>query len=269
MASVKKQTVLCVDDDKQNLELLEALLSLEGYAMKFFDSGESALAHIDREVPDLILLDIMMPGMTGFEVLERLRADGRTKSIPVVLVTAQRSEEERVRGLKIGCDDFITKPFDLIELRARVRSLLRLSRYQKSMDDKEESWHVIHEMKEPLILCKPNWVITNFNAAARPYLMPGAELENLNFLNLIFKNYSISHSWDEMKDCSKAPSKFEITRKDPGPSGEQRLEVSLEVLGDPNDEVVSIVLMLWDVTKEKRKKKKARGFFSFPSFGKK
>jgi hypothetical protein len=98
--------------------------------------------------------------------------------------------------------------------------------------------------------------------------MPGTALEDLNFLDLIYENYSVSVDWKELNDCTEAPKKFEITKKNPGPSGDLRLEVSLEVLENPAHEVANIVLMLRDITREEEKKKKAGGFWSFLSFGK-
>ena len=248
MATVKRQTIFCVDDDKKNLELLEALLSLQGYALKFFESGEDALAQIKKETPDLILLDIMMPGLSGFEVVERLRSDERTRFIPIILVTALRSERDKIEGIDAGCDDFISKPFDLIELRARVRSLMRISCFRKALEEKEKLCHVIYEMSQPLVVCGPDWVITNFNHAAQEHLTPGASLENQNFLDLIYKNYSVPSDRKELDDCRKAQKKIEITRKDPGQFGGQRLEISLEVLKNPAHEVTNIVLMLRNIT---------------------
>ena len=192
MANGKKQTILCVDDDKKNLELLDAILSPLGYALQFSESGEDALAQVKTKIPDLILLDVMMPTLSGLEVLKRLRSDEKTRSIPVVIVTALRAEEDRARGLEAGCDDFISKPFEKSELMARVRSLLKISAYRSSLEEKGKWAHVIGEMNKALVVCRPDWVITNYNRAAQRYLMPDPALEEVNFLELIYKNYSVS-----------------------------------------------------------------------------
>ena len=107
MDKIKKQVILCVDDDKKNLELLEALLSPLGYAIKFSESGDDALSQIQAGVPDLILLDVMMPRLSGFEVLERLRAGDRTRHVPVVLLTALNAAEDKARGLDRLADFFV------------------------------------------------------------------------------------------------------------------------------------------------------------------
>ncbi|MFA7255610.1 MAG: response regulator [Candidatus Omnitrophota bacterium] len=254
MDSVKKQTLLCVDDDKKNLELLEALLSPLGYELQFSESGAEALKRVAEKAPDLILLDIMMPAMSGIEVLAKLRSNEKTRSIPVVLVTALHAPEDKARGLKAGCDDFISKPFDESELIARVRSLLKISSYRDSLDEKEKLWNIIHGMSQPLIVCRPDWVITNLNQAAHRYLMPGTEFENVNFLDFIFDHYTVSVPWNELNDCTSAPKKFQIEKKGTERSASQHAEVNLEVFENSAHEVVSIVLTLRDIAGSAGKK---------------
>ncbi len=247
MGNEKKRTVLCVDDDKKNLELLEALLLPLGYDLELSGSGEDALNRISQRIPDLILLDIMMPVMSGLQVLETLRSSERTRSIPVVLVTALHAPEDKARGLKAGCDDFISKPFDESELIARVRSLLKVSFYRDSLDEKEKLWHMISEMSQPLIVCRPDWVITNLNQAAQRYLMPGTGFENVNFLDFIFDHYTVSVPWNELNDCAGAPKKFKIEKKGSERSAMQCAEVRLEIFENAAHEVVNIVLTLRDI----------------------
>jgi two-component system phosphate regulon sensor histidine kinase PhoR len=126
-----KPIILAVDDQPQNIELLEAYLIPQGYEIVKAASGIEALEKISSKEIDLVLLDIMMPKMSGFEVLEKLRADEKTRLIPVVMVTALTETEDRVKAIEAGCDDFISKPFDRHELLARVKSLLRI----KSLND--------------------------------------------------------------------------------------------------------------------------------------
>lgn len=123
--------ILVVDDIEQNVRLLADLLRFRGYRVDTAASGEQALARIAAEPPDLVLLDVMMPGLSGYEVCRSLRADPRHALLPVVLVTALDPAAERVKGLEAGADDFISKPINPAELMARVRSLLRI----KSLHD--------------------------------------------------------------------------------------------------------------------------------------
>ncbi|GLK53890.1 MAG: PleD family two-component system response regulator [Oceanicaulis sp.] len=118
--------ILVVDDQAANVRLLEARLQAEYFDVCTATNGYEAIEAARLEQPDLILLDVMMPGMDGYETCERLKADNSTRHIPVVMVTALDQREDRIRGLEAGADDFLTKPIDDVALFARVRSLLRL-----------------------------------------------------------------------------------------------------------------------------------------------
>lgn len=118
--------ILVVDDTPLNLKLLGDLLAAKGYTVDRASSGDEALRRIEKQVPDLVLLDVVMPGTDGYAVCRALRARDETRLLPVVLVTALDPVEERVKGIEAGADDFLTKPIDTAELLARVRSLLRI-----------------------------------------------------------------------------------------------------------------------------------------------
>jgi class 3 adenylate cyclase/CheY-like chemotaxis protein len=127
--------ILVVDDTPQNVKLLADLLAAKGYAVVTCADGTAALEKLKSEAPDLVLLDVMMPGLNGYQVCERIRADACTALLPVVLVTALDPQEERVKGIEAGADDFLSKPINQQELFARVKSLLRIKRLQDEVKD--------------------------------------------------------------------------------------------------------------------------------------
>lgn len=129
--------ILIVDDEPFNLDLLEQELAEYDYAIERAGDGVEALEKTDAFSPDVILLDYMMPKMNGLEVVKRLRGHPVHRSVPVILLTAKATQEDKVAGLDAGADDYVTKPFDSVELLARVRAMIRL----KEMHDKLEEWN--------------------------------------------------------------------------------------------------------------------------------
>lgn len=135
---LERPKVLVVDDHPSSRLTAVALLTAEGYSVMEADSGLTAIAQVLDQDPDLILLDVMMPGMDGYEVCRRLKADDQTRLIPIVFVTALDDRQARLKGIEAGGDDFLTKPFDQLELSARVRSLVRQKRLNQDLDHAEK-----------------------------------------------------------------------------------------------------------------------------------
>ncbi len=127
------ERILLVDDEPQNLRLLEAILAPYGYAISAASSGDEALGLVATNPPDLLLVDIVMPGTNGYEVCRRVRANEATRLLPIVLVTANPGQD-KVAGIDAGADDFIVEPFERHELLARVRSLLRIKSYHDTIE---------------------------------------------------------------------------------------------------------------------------------------
>ena len=125
-------TILVVDDLPANLKLLDAVFSPRGFTVRTATTGEDALAILAQEVPDLVLLDVLMPGIDGYETCRRIRANAATEYLPVVMVTAS-GDHQKVEAIEAGADDFVTKPFEQAELLARVRSLVRVKRYHDTV----------------------------------------------------------------------------------------------------------------------------------------
>ena len=128
--------VLIVDDEYIGRETLQSILEGEGYELEMAENGFQALEKAKKLLPDVILLDVMMPGMTGFEVCQRIRSDPQIAEIPIIILTALDDRESLLNALKAGADDFISKPFDRFELRARLLGITRLNRYQKLIQER-------------------------------------------------------------------------------------------------------------------------------------
>ncbi|MCC7390294.1 MAG: response regulator [Phycisphaerales bacterium] len=127
-------SVLIVDDNEQNLELLQAYLDGLGCSIRTARDGVEAMGAVEAAVPDLVLLDVMMPRMSGFQVCERIKASPRTRDVPVIMVTALNEVGDVERAVEAGADDFLTKPVNRLELVTRVRSLLRVRRLKSQLD---------------------------------------------------------------------------------------------------------------------------------------
>ena len=136
MADERPQRILVVDDHPDNVEIIEARLTARGYRIESASNGEEALAKVRENPPHLILLDVMMPVMDGFEVSRRIKRDSALPYIPIILVTARSETEDKVEGLDSGADDYLPTPINFPELEARVRSMLRIKKLQDELDRK-------------------------------------------------------------------------------------------------------------------------------------
>ncbi|MEM8638730.1 MAG: hybrid sensor histidine kinase/response regulator [Cyanobacteria bacterium P01_G01_bin.54] len=143
-------SVLSVDDDRSNFYVIEALLFKEGYDLTAVDSGQAALAHLEQSLPDIILLDVMMPNMNGIEVCKILKSQEPTRRIPILMVTALDAKEDMAACLEAGADDFLSKPVNGIELKARVRSLLRIKEQQDEIQAALENQAAIAQLREDM-----------------------------------------------------------------------------------------------------------------------
>ncbi len=141
--------ILIVDDNAQNRELLEAYLETLPCAIQSAADGIAALSLVEERQPDLILLDVMMPRMSGFEVCQKLKGDPATRDIPIIMVTALNEVGDVERGVEAGTDDFLSKPFNKLELMTRVKSLLRLRLLKRHLDKSAVRSSMTENVKRP------------------------------------------------------------------------------------------------------------------------
>ena len=166
--------VLVVDDTPQNVKLLADILGARGFVAITASDGEEALAKLAAERPDIVLLDVMMPGLSGYDVCRRIRADPATALLPVVLVTSLDPHEERVKGIEAGADDFLQKPIHQAELLARVRSLLRIKALQdevRRQSDELREWNATLEARVQSAVAE----IANLNRLRQFFSAPVAD----------------------------------------------------------------------------------------------
>lgn len=149
MPDEPKSKVLIVDDEPLNVELLQAYLGSEYVTVSAFN-GKEALSKVNEEKPDIVLLDVMMPEMNGYEVCKIIKASEGTKLLPVVMVTALSNREDRIRGVEAGADDFLTKPVDKVELTARIRSLLRIKHLHSSLQQEKDKLEMQNRVRSVL-----------------------------------------------------------------------------------------------------------------------
>ena len=242
-----KPVILVVDDQFQNIELLDAYLVGQGYEIVKAASGQEALEKISGNQIDLILLDVMMPGMSGIEVLEKLRADEKTRLIPVVMVTVLKETEDKIKALEAGCDDFISKPVDKVELLARVKSILKISYYLWQLDEKNKFKAVVDKISDGIAICSPDYLIKESNEAILKYLNI-TDPEKINLVETLFKSYSVSINKEALMDLTIAHKKFDIVRQKSETIEALYLEANLDLIKNSTGELLSVVFILRDVT---------------------
>jgi DNA-binding response OmpR family regulator len=246
-----RSRILVVDDEVKNVELLEAILQPKGYDVVTASDGKECLEKLASEEIDMVLLDVMMPGADGFWVTRMIRQNEKTRLVPIVLITALREQEDRVKGIDAGADDFISKPFDKNEVLAKVRTSLNLSYYRRELHEKEEFEAVIREMTDGIVICSPDWMIETINNSARACLnVP--EPRGLNLLNHIFENFNLSISRKGLSDLASGHRSFDIYVEETKTAKPLYLRANLDIFKVPSGEPSSILLTLRDVTAQKR-----------------
>lgn len=184
---IRPASILIVDDLAFSRELLSAMLSGLGHELVLASGGAEALELARARPPDLILLDLMMPDIDGLQVCRELRADGRTAHIPVIIVTALDDRASRLAGLDAGCDDFLTKPIDALELRARARTIVKLNRFRLLLDEQRRFERLFELSPNGLLIADAAGAIRHANAAmaALVGLPAPADLDGLALADLL------------------------------------------------------------------------------------
>jgi DNA-binding response OmpR family regulator len=259
----EKPVILVVDNEPLNVELLQAILPTKDYDVATASDGDEALAILARHKIDLVLLDVMMPNLNGFEVTRMIRADPKIKGTPVILITALSETKERIMGIEAGCDEFVTKPFDKQEVLARIRTLLKLNYYRSQIDEKEKFEHVVNRMNEGLVICDADLKIVKTNQKGRELL--GTEDLSPGWVGRLGHTFKKGHRGELEQDLVLYDLDFDLER--PGSSTQGLLIVSFSstVIKDVEGKTVSVVITLHDVTEQRKNNFQKENFLSVMS----
>lgn len=244
--------ILIVDDEPFGRDTLAALLGPQGYQLMFAVDGDDALAQAAANPPDLILLDVMMPGMNGFEVCRQLRLHPQLREVPVIMLTALDDREARLEGFEAGADDFLSKPFDRAELRGRVRTITKLNRHRRLLAERLKFEWVVEHADDGYLISNDAGQLMYANTQARLYLGLAAEepVQQHSFLQLAQVQYTCEpkRSWqDWMEQLSlQSPLSMLLVRPACAKSEKFLLQVEFIAMGASPDE--HCLIRLRDIT---------------------
>jgi CheY-like chemotaxis protein/anti-sigma regulatory factor (Ser/Thr protein kinase) len=247
----EQTTVLIVDDDPGGREALEGVLFSQGYNLVFAESGEEAYQKALDLIPDIILLDVMMPAMDGFAVCRMLRTDTLLAEVPILLVTALDDRAFRIKGIEAGADDFISKPFDRLELRARVNTITRLNRFRRLILERARLVWVIDQADEGYVILNEDKCITYSNDSGRKmFHFPPDGFPAETFWRWVDRHYEFEpeESWQkyfENNDCN-GPLYFIKPENETSPG----VFLQLDMLDLPFGERQSMLIRVTDVTQK-------------------
>ena len=255
--------ILIVDDYPANVKLLERNLRTAGYDTVAAYDGVEALQKVEAERPDLILLDIMLPKMDGYEVCHRLRADEATAVIPIIMITALKETADRIRGLEAGADEFISKPFDRAELLARVKSPLQIKYYRSMLAEREKFHAVIQDLSHGIIIADADGRIQTISRRAAELLDLGAENFTGRDLAEAFEGFDVEPSLEALQTSTARAVTVDLAQK--RARSPRYLAGRYTRIVSPGGKLYNTALVFRDITEVRQKEKLKRDFLSLVS----
>jgi CheY-like chemotaxis protein len=248
----RRSTILIVDDDAAGRRAIEAPLLNDAYDLFLAGDGAEALALARSLRPDLVLLDVMMPGMDGYEVCRRLRADPQVAEVPIVMVTALDDRNSKLQGLAAGADDFLPKPFDRAELRARVQTITRLNRYRSLTAERSQFRWLIDTAHEGYVLLDATGGIVYVNQpAARLLNLEDVDHAGQQFLDVVQDQYRCEppHAWRTWPQVSTQNGEWRYLVR-PATAHALAMWLSVELLEVPPGSQAAYLIRLRNVTQQ-------------------
>ncbi|OGF45294.1 MAG: hypothetical protein A2231_11225 [Candidatus Firestonebacteria bacterium RIFOXYA2_FULL_40_8] len=229
-------TILIIDDEERNLKMLENMLLPEGYKVLKANNGTDALEILRTETVHAVLTDIMMPGISGFDVLKKIRENKELAALSVIILTSLTDKEERIKGLELGADDFISKPFDLDELRAKINTQVKLNYLRMQLNERAKLVKVINKIDEGVIIANSDFVPVSINTKARELL--GVKEIPVNILSYLKEKFS--------EDIRVSDERINVILKQKTNQSDNAPSISLtiELIKDSSGEVDSYIFIL-------------------------
>ena len=235
--------ILIVDDNTDIAEMMADFIRIQGYSATTAYNGLEALTSVEDTIPDLVLLDIDMPGMDGIEVCRKLRSIEGTQLIPIVIITGKVNDQILLEATKAGCDDFISKPPDLPILKAKIKTMLKLTRLRNQLQEKEKFEYLIQHMTEGLIITDTQGFIKTCNTtAASVFSLDSNNLHKLHFFHVIDENFQrIPVDFQDI--ISNKQGDFTVYRRGVGFKVSYALNITYDVITNPFSEIEEIVFI--------------------------
>jgi two-component system, cell cycle response regulator len=255
--------ILIVDDEEPNIEFMKGFIRSLGFSAEGVLGGEKALAEIGKTPPDLLITELMTSGIDGFEVTRRLRQEKITRTLPIIIITAQRSKSLRIKAIECGADEFITKPVDKQVVAQRISSLLELNFYRSLVDEKKKLDAIIDGMSDGIIILEPDMKLVRYNNSARRLVALKLRLNrDFDLLDHLYSHFKVSMSRSQVESGRKKLEQLRLVRPESEKIKALYISGTITRLVDPLGKISSIVITLRDVTDRVREEMQKEAFLS-------